>query len=265
MKSVTASCLIVALTFALNPVSAQDGDNVDDRGFSLQGALDLFKQSTSPANFEELLNKSDNAVNNLDLNNDGEVDYIRVIDHQGKDVHALVLQVPINEKESRDVAVIEIEKTGSENAILQIKGSEEIFGEDVIAEPVDEKVNTDAFVKDNIDHGPYAPAVEYSVRRVVVNVWFWPSVRFMFGPRYNVWISPYRWGRWPGWYRPWKPLPVYSLRSRRAHYYPSYVFVHVNRVPRAHYVYHEYRRSHHRDRVRAHNYNRGDGSRRRRR
>ena len=55
------------------------GDN-----FSLEGALELFKQAESPEHFEELLNKEDHQVNNLDLNEDGDIDYIRVIDPSGK-------------------------------------------------------------------------------------------------------------------------------------------------------------------------------------
>jgi hypothetical protein len=74
-------------------------------------------------------------VNNLDLNGDGEVDYVRVAGKRDKDVHVFILQVPVAEKESQDIAVIELEKTGSENAVLQIVGDEDIYGEQVIVEP----------------------------------------------------------------------------------------------------------------------------------
>ncbi|MBL0110193.1 MAG: hypothetical protein IPP42_04700 [Saprospiraceae bacterium] len=57
-----------------------------------------------------MLNQDDNHVNNLDLNDDGEVDYIRVIDNMDGDAHALVLQVVVSATENQDIAVIEIEK-----------------------------------------------------------------------------------------------------------------------------------------------------------
>ena len=81
------------------------GDN-----FSLQGALEMFKQSKTPEDFEKKLNTKDNYVNNLDLNQDGKIDYIRVIDKTKGDAHALVLRVAVNKSESQDVAVIGIEK-----------------------------------------------------------------------------------------------------------------------------------------------------------
>ncbi len=58
-----------------DPVEEVPGDN-----FSLEGALELFKKSASPQEFEQLLNSPDSKVNNLDLNGDGEIDYIRVIE-----------------------------------------------------------------------------------------------------------------------------------------------------------------------------------------
>src|SRR6478735_8439172 len=68
------------------------GDN-----FSLEGALELFKKSASPEEFERLLNSSDSRVNNLDLNGDGYIDYIRVIDRNEGNVHAFILQAVVSE------------------------------------------------------------------------------------------------------------------------------------------------------------------------
>src|SRR5688572_32739489 len=51
------------------------GDN-----FNLQNALHLFKNSSSPEDFEKQLNTASNNVNNMDLNSDGKIDYIRVVD-----------------------------------------------------------------------------------------------------------------------------------------------------------------------------------------
>ncbi|HTJ50774.1 MAG TPA: hypothetical protein VL443_15035, partial [Cyclobacteriaceae bacterium] len=99
------------------------GDN-----FSLEGALDLFKRSSSPEEFERMLNSPDSKVNNLDLNNDGAIDYIRIIDHNEENVHAFVIQAVLSETESQDVAVIELEKLADGKAVLQITGDADVYG-----------------------------------------------------------------------------------------------------------------------------------------
>jgi hypothetical protein len=229
-----------ALLLLLTPCLKAQNETVDSTGlpgdhFSLEGAIELFKQAGSPEEFEKLLNSEDSKINNLDLNEDGEIDYIRVIDNVDGDVHAIVLQVPVSESESQDIAVIEIEKQGAENAILQIVGNEEIYGEQVIAEPFEEEK-----VKSGKDKGP---AVRFAPVRIVVNVWLWPSVRFMYRPAYSVWVSPWRWRVYPSYWRPWRPHPwrVYHgwARPHRAHCR----VVGTHRVVRAHAVYAPHRRS----------------------
>lgn len=215
---------------------AQETDRPDSTGtpgdqFSLQGALAMFQKAGSPEEFEKLINTSDNNVNNLDLNGDGEVDYIRIVDKSDKDMHALVLQVPVSETESQDIAVIEIEKTGDTTAVLQIIGDEEIFGEELIVEPNGgDEVEEDG-------KGPFAVSGLYTPARIVVNVWFWPSVRFIYGPVYRPWISPWRWHHYPTWYRPWRPFAWSVWHPRRAFYHRHFIIVRTHRVTRCHAFY----------------------------
>ncbi|MCB0533877.1 MAG: hypothetical protein H6574_21460 [Lewinellaceae bacterium] len=214
--------------------TAQDVDPADSTGlpgdhFSLEGAIELFKKSASPEEFEKLLNTENNSVNNLDLNEDGEVDYIRVIDNSEGDVHAIVLQVPVNEKESQDIAVIEIEKQNDDFTILQIVGDEDIFGEETIAEPFEEEAGA--------SEGRGGPVVHLKPYRIVVNVRLWPCVTYIYRPGYRIWVSPWRFAYYPTWYRPWRPRPwrVYyvGVRPYRRHYH----VVTTHRVVSAHKVY----------------------------
>jgi len=236
MKTLRFSPLlgILALLLCSSPLFAQQDMEADSTGlpgdnFSLEAAIELFKKSDSPEDFEKRLNSENNDVNNLDLNEDGEIDYIRVVDNAEGNVHALVLQVAVSENESQDVAVIEIEKQGADNAILQIVGDEDLYGEQTIAEPFEAEK-----VKNGKDKGP---AANRTPVRNVVNVWFWAPVRFMYAPAYRVWVSPYRWRVYPSYWRPWRPHPwrVFHVRARpyRAH---SRV-VRTHRVVRAHAVY----------------------------
>src|SRR4051812_42130217 len=97
-----------------NTTEEVPGDN-----FSLEGALELFKKSASPQEFEQFLNSPDSKVNNLDLNGDGQIDYIRVNDKTEGNIHDFVLQDVISSNESQDIAVIELEKRDDGTAVLQ--------------------------------------------------------------------------------------------------------------------------------------------------
>lgn len=232
MKTLQNFWLMLFLVSSLSQVRAQSSDDRDSTGlpgdhFSLQGALEMFKKASSPEEFEKLINTENNHVNNLDLNGDGDIDYVKVIDHMDQDVHALVLQVAVSASENQDIAVIEIEKNGTESAVLQIIGDEEIYGETVIVEPQgdEEKVKS--------QKGP--SMVEEDA--IVVNVWFWPSVRFVYAPVYRPWVSPWYWGYYPNWWRPWRPLGWHVWHPFRVHYRVGYVFAPTHRVVRAHRVY----------------------------
>ncbi len=217
--------LVVVLAASLSgkaqTISAADSTGLPGDNFSLEGALELFKKSTSPEEFEKMLNTEDSKVNNLDLNGDGETDYINVIDQTKKGAHAFVLQVAVSETENQDIAVIELEKTGNDKAVAQIVGDEDMYGEQTIVEPTEEVVTN----------------AGTSRTQVVVNVWAWPSVRYVYAPAYGVWASPYRWRAYPGWWRPWRPIRHRTFYAYRAPYRSRYVVVSNHRVVRAHRVY----------------------------
>lgn len=219
---------LLAVLITTNIATAQDEESTGFPGdhFSLEGALELFKKAESPEDFEKLLNTESNNVNNLDLNEDGEIDYVRVVDNMDGDVHAIVLQVPVNESESQDIAVIEIEKTGNEEALLQIIGDEDVFGEQTIVEPFE------ASAEENGKHGP-----NICVARIVVNVWGWPTVRFVYAPGYRLWVSPWRWRSYPVWFSPWRPRPFHVWHPLVVVHRPHYHIVPTHRVVRAHAVY----------------------------
>ncbi len=244
MKAIKLLALIFVCIAANSKfANAQNSSESDSTGlpgdnFSLQGALEMFKKATSPEEFEKMINTENNHVNNLDLNGDGDIDYIRVIDNSKGDVHAFVLQVPVSESENQDIAVIELEKTSENNAELQIIGDEDIYGTQTIVEPIDEsEMNSNESLEPAKKGGPnqwYTEAVDAAI---VVNVWPWPCVRFTFGPVYRPWISPWRWRSYPGWWHPWRPLGWRVFHPLHARYYRGYGIASTHRVVRAHRVY----------------------------
>jgi hypothetical protein len=218
----TLVCFATGITFSqdIPESTGLPGDH-----FSLQGALDLFQKYDNPEKFEEALNKENNHVNNLDLNEDGKTDYIRVVSHKEDEIRIFILQALVSENESQDIAVIEIEKTKKDQATIQIIGDEEIFGEAVIVEPADISDKS----RDN-------------QAEVVVNVIAWPIISYIYTPSYTVWVSPYRWGYYPGWYTPWRIYDFHRWHPLCVKYHTPHVrIVTTHRVVHAHRVYKPFR------------------------
>ncbi len=236
-KQLFLSIVCLAVT-SLSVNAQQDSTGMPGDHFSLQGALEMFRQSTSPEEFEKLINVKDNHVNNLDLNGDGETDYIKVIDKAGGNAHAFVLQVAVSETENQDIAVIELEKTGDTTAVLQIIGDEDIFGEEVIVEASDEG---DEVTDDNEGQASGPSAGFYEPIRLVVNVFFWPCVRHVYRPVYVPWVSPWRWHQYPGWWKPWRPVTWRVFHPLRLRYHRHYAVVRTHRVVVAHRIYTPFR------------------------
>ena len=155
MKKILNIVIVPAFAFALTGCGEKTGTETSENNtakdstglpgdhFSLEGALELFKNASSPEDFEKQLNTQSNNVNNLDLNGDNKIDYIRVIDNMQDDAHALVLQAALGKDDAQDIAVIEIEKTSDDSAVLQIVGDEALYADSNIVEPLAQNnVNT---------------------------------------------------------------------------------------------------------------------------
>jgi len=192
--------------------------------FSLEGALELFKKSGSPEEFERMLNTADARVNNLDLNGDSDIDYIRVIDHKEGNIHAFILQAVISATENQDVAVIELEKLANGKAVLQITGDADIYGIETIIEPTEEvRINAGT-----------------STERHIVNVWTWPSVQYIYSPYYSsVWYSPWGWDTRPIGWRAWRPVDYYVYNPWWQSYQPYYSVCYSHRISR--HIYRPFR------------------------
>jgi hypothetical protein len=232
----------VLMFLSINTLKVQAQDNTPDAtglpgdNFSLQGALEMFKKAGSPEEFEKLLNSEDNKVNNLDLNEDGNTDYVKVVSKRENDVQIFVLQALVSDKESQDIAVIELEKTGKDNAVVQIVGDEDIYGEETIVEPGDEDGSSFLEHSASLAGGPNMEN-DLAANGIIVNVWAWPCVRFVYAPSYVVWVSPFTWVHRPVWWHPWRPVVWATFRPYRYHYAPHYTVVTTRRVVVAPRIY----------------------------
>jgi hypothetical protein len=227
---ITAEVTAQTTTYSsLTDSTGMPGDN-----FSLQGALELFKTSKSPEDFEKKLNTEDNYVNNLDMNHDGKTDYVKIINKKDGNAQAMILRVDISKTESQDVAVIEIEKQGDKSAMLQIIGDEELYGDTAIIEPIqaNEKSSTGA--------GPTGNDI--TISNFFVNVWYWPCVTYIYQPTYVVYVSPWYWDYYPYWWSSWYVRPWYIHHHHcYDYYYYGYAPVYVYRNHVAHNMYYGHR------------------------
>ncbi|WP_428229698.1 hypothetical protein [Flavobacterium sp.] len=219
------------------------GDNL-----SLYAVLDIFQKSKTLEDFEKALNDPDNKVNNMDLNNDGEIDYIEVESHKEGNTHVIVLQVAVNDKETQDVAVIEVDKDKKNNIHVQVIGDEDLYGKNYIVEPADTNVSgtpnpgykgsTTVIVNNNTTNNyNTTTSPDYATASVSA----WPVVLFLFSPIYVAYRSPWHWGYYPPYWRPWRPVYYHDYWGYHGHYYrnPYYRRTAVIRNPR---YYNDYAR-----------------------
>jgi len=195
--------------------------------FSLQGALDLFKESSNLRAFERKLNSEKYWANNLDLNYDGEIDYVRVEHRQQGNFHAIILQALVDRYEVQDVAVIEIEVLRRGEAILQIIGDEDLYGEEVVVEPV-------------ADYADYRRGY-HSEYGDFVNVYYWRPVQYILDRQYQVYASPYRWQYYPTWWGPRLHITWNIFRPRIVIYSTRFHIVRRHRLVRVRDFYRPYR------------------------
>ncbi len=172
--------LFTAFVYAqdVTTVEATDSDISDN--LDLEAVASVFGEAKDLEDFEKTLNDPDKKLTNLDLNEDGEVDYLRVVESSKDETHLITIQAVLGKDKFQDVATIDVEKDGDETTV-QVVGDVYMYGPDYVITPV--------YV-----HPP------------VFFVFFW-------GPYYNPWRSPFYWGYYPPYYRPWHPYPPHRYRT----------------------------------------------------
>jgi len=209
------------------------GDNLN-----LYAVMKLFQESKTLELFEKNLNDENSRINNLDLNGDGQIDYISVVDNFDGKVHTIVLKDAISANENQDVAVFYVGKDANNRIQIQLIGDEALYGKDYIIEPnIGGNVNAGQTVNPGYS-GNRDVVVE---QPVIMESSAWPLLGFLFLPSYVVWHSPYYYGYYPNYWRPWHPVfwhSYYGYHSNLNHYYEGNyrrtVVYHDNRF-REHY------------------------------
>jgi len=170
---------------------------------NLEAVASLFGESSNLEDFEQRLNDPESQISNLDLNQDGYVDYIRVTETLSDGIFLVTLQAVLGDNLFQDIATIDVEKDESGVARVQITGDAYLYGEGYIIEPVF------SFVPDIF-------------------------LGFFWNPYHRVWVSPYYWRHYPPRFRYWSPYPVPRYRQnvlafRRANVKISFQYPSVRR------------------------------------
>ena len=178
----------------------------------LQAVAIAFAEARTLEEFEWYLNDYSRQISNLDLNRDGYVDYLRVVEQIYSGTHLIIIQDVYAYNAYQDVATIVVEN----NYYTQIVGNPYFYGTNYIIEPT--------FVSR-------------------------PAIYSHWGANYRVWSSPYSWNHYPSRHQHWAPKPQQTYYSHidiyiTNHYYCSDFgyssTYHYNNYPS---VYQSYRRN----------------------
>lgn len=220
MKRILLTPVLVALIATGSALMAQEqpddylglpGDNLN-----LYAVMQLFQESETLEGFERTLNDENSRINNLDLNGDNQIDYIKVIDYPNGNVHTIVLQDVLGRNESQDVAVFTVQKFGDGSVQIQLIGDEALYGKNYIIEPIMDETPNPGYTG-NVQSQSVAV-----VRTTPVEISTWPVVHFIFEPGYVVWRSSWYWGYYPGWWHPWRPYYWHYYYGYHYHWFPEY-------------------------------------------
>lgn len=201
MKTKVASLLMVLIfstiqSMAQKQITVEAQNNDISNNLDLKAVATVFGESKTLEDFEQRLNDYNSGISNLDLNNDGQVDYLRVIEKNENDVHVVVVQAVLDKDVYQDVASIVVARDPESNTTVQVIGDPYIYGNNYIIEP--------AYV--------YTPSI----------------FSFFWGNAYFSWHSPYYWGYYPGYYHHRSPFEL--------NIYLSHVYGHVNHNQRYYYT-----------------------------
>ncbi len=160
------------------------GDNLD-----LEAVASIFGSSKNLEDFENQLNDPKNKISNLDLNQDNQVDYLRVVEVAENNTHLIAIQAVLAKDQYQDVATIEVEKDTKGNTSIQVVGDVDMYGPHYIIEPV--------YVH---------PPVFFTL--------FWR-------PFYHPYHSIFYWGYYPHHFHYWHPVHI--------NVYKTQVHIHINK------------------------------------
>ena len=211
-----AICLLVIPAFSQNDKDTTaalglPGDNLD-----LYAVLTLFQKSKTIEAFEKTLNDEQTKINNLDLNLDKKVDFIKVTTKKEDSSFTFILQVDVTKTETQDVAVILVNKEKGK-VTIQAVGDPEVYGKDYVIEPKGQSP-----VTANPGYTGADPVVVNVPATTTVVVQSAPIVQYVYSPAYVPYYPPYYYGYYPPYFAFATCIAVGIYRSNNYYYHGGY-------------------------------------------
>jgi len=132
MKRILIAVMVLTVFFTVgcdqnrppqNNVTVQS--NNTPPGFDVNKLAQLVKTSTDPQTLEKGINNPANHINNLDLDKDGNVDYLKVVEG---DQNRLDVVDNVNNTDSVTVARIKVDPSANNTADLSVRGNPDYVG-----------------------------------------------------------------------------------------------------------------------------------------
>jgi len=189
------------------------GDNLD-----LYAVLNIFQKSKTIEDFEKTLNLKETGINNLDLDLNDTVDFIKVVTKQDKNDFTFILQIDVNKTEVQDVAVILVSKDKDGKVTMQIVGDKDLYGKDYVIEP---KPPAPA-VTANPAYTGTDPVVSSPATTTVVVVESAPIVQYVYSPVYVPYYPPYYYHYYPPYHMAFTVMAVGVYHHNNYYHHGGY-------------------------------------------
>ena len=185
------SLMILGSAYAQDVTTVQAMNSDISDHLDLEAVAAVFAESEDLEDFEKRLNDPESRLSNLDMNEDGYVDYLRVMENADADARLITIQAVVGKDLYQDVATIDVDIDERGQTRVQVVGDVFMYGPNYVIEPVYR----------------YRP-------RIFVYLW---------APRINPWCSTFYWGFYPSYWSYWAPYSYYNYYSHiHAYHYHGF-------------------------------------------
>ena len=183
--------------------------------------MDLFLKSKTIEGFEKSLNDTKSKINNLDLDLDGKIDFLKVVSKkEDSNSYTFIIQDAVSKTETQDVAVILVNRDKNKKISVQIVGDEDLYGKDYVIEP---RTSASSAVTANPAYqgsDPVPKDVPASTTTVVVQSA--PIVQYVYSPAYVPYYPPYYYGYHPPYFAMATVIAVGIYRHNNWYHHGGY-------------------------------------------
>jgi hypothetical protein len=228
MKNILLSLFALSISLLSFPAFAQTGTQTENDtallglpgdNLDLYAVLNTFQQSKTIEEFEKTLNLKETGINNLDLDLNDTVDFVKVVTKQDGTDFTFILQVDVSPKEIQDVAVILVSKDKDGKVTMQIVGDKDLYGKDYVIEPIPA---APAATPNPAYAGPDPVTAAAPASTTVVVVESTPIVQYVYSPVYVPYIPPYYYGFYPPYHAAFTVMAVSVYHHNHYHHHGGY-------------------------------------------